>query len=227
MKSLSGESAALKQEVNRINVARAKLTAAILLVLELLMITAALLFELPAPELSMYYMGMYLFFLTAMAGFTAVFTVLGRNPDAHEPGITASGVLFSTLVLAWCGGIALLDQHSSGQIIVYTAAGLCIAAVPVFKLRFSLLVFIPVHVLFLLLLPRFQESRAVVFANMVNSSTFIAISVGISYLRYGKQVTDFRQRKLIREKSLPGLPIVSVSRRNFSHGSDLHRAETA
>ncbi|MCF7945673.1 MAG: GGDEF domain-containing protein [Spirochaetia bacterium] len=197
----SEDKIALQQELNRININRAKITALILLALEFLMIVVAFFRGIPSEKPESYYMTMYLVFIAAMFAYSAVFIVLSRKVETHGRHILAAGISFSILVLAWCGGISLLDQYSSGQIIVYTAASICIAAAPLFNLRTSLLVFLPVHIIFLMLLPHFQPDRDIVFANVINSTTFLCIALGISYMRFNKQVEDYVKEKIIREKT--------------------------
>jgi len=192
---------ALQQELNRINIVRAKITAIILFSLELVVIVAVSLLGIPSADHESYYMTMYVIFLAAMFAYSAVFIILSRTPEGRSFQILASGISFSVFVLAWCAGISLLDQHSSGQIIVYTAAAICIGAVPLFNPFTSLLVFIPVHIVFLLLLPRFQPDPGMVFANIINSTTFVCISLGISYMRFRKQAEDYVKEKIIREKT--------------------------
>lgn len=195
------DTVALTGEINRINIGRAKITAMILFSLEFLVILITLIRLVFSGKIETNYMVMYVSFLAVTGFYSILFTNLAKKVETHGRQILAAGVLFSIFVLAWCAGIALLDQYSSGQIIVYTAASICIAAVPIFKLQTSLLVFVPVHAAFLILLPRFQSDGGIVFANIINSTTFLCIAVGISYMRYKKQVEDFLKEKIIREKT--------------------------
>lgn len=189
--------------INKINIARAKITAATFIVLEIMQLTASYIIKgngfFKKPDI--YYGAMYAFYLLAMIVYLLVFIKLDTNIPGYAGEIRAAGVSFISVILLWCAGISLLDQLSSGQVIVYTVAIICIAVTPIFEPVTLLLVYLTIHALFLALMPYFQKSGGMLFSNYINSSTFLIISWAISYMRYKKQVEDFNNRRIIQEQS--------------------------
>lgn len=103
----------------------------------------------------------------------------------------------------WCAGISLLDQLSSGQVIVYVVAVISIAITPFFKPAVLLIVYLAIHLLFLTVMlatPYFQNS-AHLLSNSTNATTFVIMSWAISCMRYKKQADDFINKKVILEKN--------------------------
>jgi len=110
-------------------------------------------------------------------------------------------ILFSAFLLIWCAGISLLEQTSSGQIIVYTASMITIGAMLDLKPKTSLIIYVSVHTLFLCLLPLFQESEVLCYSHIINSTAFLIVSYSISYIGYKKNTEEFSNKKLLQEKS--------------------------
>jgi len=189
--------------ISKINVARAKITAALIIALEVLMLVVHYLmhrenlFEKPY----IYYGSMYVLLLLFMIGFLAAFMRLGADVAKNSSRIRAVGTLFIGFVLLWCAGISLLDQLSNGQVIVYTIAVISIAIMPVIKPHVLFFVYFVVHVLFLIAMPYFQESKQLIYGNSVNSTAFVVIACAIAYMRYQKQVEDFINKKTILQKN--------------------------
>jgi diguanylate cyclase (GGDEF)-like protein len=148
------------------------------------------------------YAFMYLAMLLMMVAFSFIFRKLGTNISGNVQKILLVGSLFSIFVLAWSAGISLLDQQVNGQVIVYVVALISIAVVPIFQPLLLLLMYLLVHVLFLIYMPEFQPSNALVFANSINSTAFLVISWTISCTRYKKQEELFKNQKLLKTNSL-------------------------
>lgn len=191
------------ESVNKTNITRAKITAAAFIFMEAMMLAVSFgirgkdFFEKPY----IYYGAMYAFLLMAMIVFLFVFIGQGKDIARHRKGIAVSGVFFVGIILSWCAGISLLDQLSSGQIIIYMAAIISVAVAPIYEPVILLLVYAAVHALFVFLLPHFDPSGRIPFGNFINSTTILVISWVISYMRYKKQVEDFSNRKIILDKS--------------------------
>ncbi len=190
--------------VEKINTARAKLMALSSVVIQILVLFASLalkggvLFKKPES----YYFAMCAIFLAVMFLFLLLFIKLERNGAVNRKAITTAEIVLACTVLAWCAGISLLDQLTSGQVIVYTIAVLVVSVVPYFKPVVFLAIYIGVQTAFLILLPYFQKSEGQLYTNYIISTTFIVISWTISYIRYKKQVEDFNLKKLIVEKNI-------------------------
>lgn len=101
----------------------------------------------------------------------------------------------------WCAGISLLDQLSSGQVIVYLVAVISIAITPLYKPLTLFLVYLTVHTLFLIAMSHLQESAQLIYGNSINTTTFVIMSWAISFMRYKKQAEDFNNKKIIISKN--------------------------
>lgn len=190
-------------EINRINVARAKITAITFIILEIMQLVASYIIKgdgfLRKPNI--YYEAMYILLLLVMIVYLLIFVELEKNIPEHSIGIWLAGVSFTSIILFWCAGISLLDQLLSGQIIVYAVAIIAIAVTPIFEPFTLLLLYLIIHALFIVLLPYFQKSSEILFENYINSTTFLIISWAILCMRYKNKVHDFNNRKIIQEKS--------------------------
>ena len=186
--------------VHKYNISRVKATAATFIVLEIVMIIMSLVKnEYQFPDIC--YSGMYVFLLTSMVIYLLVFIKLGKNIAGNSTIIQVGGISFAAVILYWCAGISLLDQYYYGQIIVYVTALLAIAVLPLFSPLVLLSIYVPCQILFVALLPYFQQSSEVLFGNYVNSTTFLVISWVISRMRYLNFVEDFEYTKIIQEKN--------------------------
>lgn len=189
--------------INRINIARAKITSITFIVLEIMLLVVSYIIKENGflKKTDSYYKTMYVFLLVAMIAYLLIFVRLGKNIPEHARNIRVAGISFISVILLWCAGISLLDQLSSGQVIVYTVAIICISVTPYFDPSTLLFVYLPIHILFLVLMPHFQKSSEILFGNYINSTTFLIMSWAISYMRYKKQVEDFNNKKIIQKQS--------------------------
>lgn len=190
--------------VDRINTSRAKITALCFVVAEALVIVVSLIIKAGDyfGRSGLYYMEMHFFRFVIMSVYLLIFLRLGKNVAKYGKAINITGVLFAGTILAWCAGISLLDQQTNRQILVYTVAVMAVAVTPFFKPLLLTGIYAVTHIAFLLLMPHFQKSCEIVYGNYVSSTTFILISLAISYMRYKRLVEEFDNRKLLQEKSL-------------------------
>jgi len=189
--------------ITKINTVRSQITAKAFIVLELIMLTTHFItnmdntFEPP----DTYYVSMYIIMLFAMIVFLLIFIKLGKNVPKHLISIRYTGIFFISFILIWCAGISLLDQLISGQIIVYIVAIIAIAVTPIYEPFLLLLIYLFIHSFFLILMPYFQKSAELLFANSINSITFLIMSWAISYMRYKQWAEDFNNKITLQEKS--------------------------
>ncbi len=191
-----------KTETIAMNVSRVKTTAVTFIILEAIIIAATIIFKkesaLEPPRV--YYLSMYVLLIIAMIVFLSVFSVLKKNISANGR-VLAWGIAFSAFILLWCAGISLLDQKSSGQIIVYAIAVIAVSVVPVFEPVVLSAIYLSVQVVFLILLPSFNQTGVMPFGNTFNSTLIIILSVIISRMRYQSLIRDFINKKTIQEKN--------------------------
>lgn len=189
--------------ISRVNLIRAKITALTFIFLQVCLLFATFItkrgefFKKP----TLYYVSMYIALLLAMIVFFIVFKMLQKNISENLKKIYVGGIFFIVSILIYCAGISLLDQLSSGQIIIYIIATIAVASTPIFEPIALLLIFIVIQVLFMIFLPYFQKSYSMLVANYFNSITLIVISWIIAFMRYKKQIDDFYMQKMLESKN--------------------------
>lgn len=189
--------------VNRVNINIAKVAATTFVILESIMILISYINNKDDffKEPDIYYNGMYVLLFTVMFIYLFIFNKLGRNISGNNTVIWVCIISCACFILYWSAGIALLDQLSYGQIIVYVVALITVSAVPLFPSLTLLFILFSAQVLFIFFMPYFQQSVEILYGNYVNSTSFIAISLVISRIRYKNFVDDFHNKKIIQEKS--------------------------
>lgn len=202
-KILTSETPSNKDEfkayINSINLIRAKYTSIAIFFLEVLALASSFIirgnkfFIKPA----VYYLGMYILMLVVMPIFILLFSLFKKDISAYQRKISVTSTVFAIFVLVWCAFISLIDQFSSGQIIVYTGAVIGIAVVTYFRPVKMLAIFTSVHALFLILLPYFHPGTKGLFGNSLNSTAFVVMAWLISFMRYKSLIEDFNNRKMI------------------------------
>lgn len=161
--------------IYRINIVRAKITAITIVILEAMMllihykINRENLFNAPY----IYYGAMYILMLVVMIAFFGIFTKLGADVARHISSVRFTGIVFIGFILMWCAGISLLDQLSSGQVIVYIVAVISIAITPFFEPVILFSVYLVVHLLFLIAMPYFQEAKQLYFDSGFRNPIFL------------------------------------------------------
>lgn len=189
--------------INRINIVRGKITTIVFILLETMLLSVYFIsnrssfFNKP----DVYYGVMYVLMLLVMIAFLAVFIKMGTDMPKYISSIRFAGIIFISFILIWCAGISLLDQLTSGQVIVYVVAVISIAITPFYEPVVLFLVYLIIHPSFLIAMPYFQESTQLYFGNSLNTTTFVILSWAISCMRYKKQVEDFNNKKIILKKS--------------------------
>ena len=193
----------LQYGINRLNLSRAILTSTTFILLELLMLLMSFLLKdnFPEDQLDWCYGIMYVLMLIIMSFFLFFFLQFQKKTSGNEKRIQVTGILFSIFILTYCAGISIVDQFSSGQIIVYTVAILAVAVAPLFHPWELPLVYGPPHVLFLLILILSRQTIGHTFANCMNSTTVVIIACVISWMRYQNRLLDFQNKKLIQNKN--------------------------
>lgn len=145
--------------INEINLTRGKITAVTFIVIEAaeLVILFTIGKNIFPPRTHIYYATMYTLLILVMVVYLLIFVKLENNISKHETGINVASVSFTIMILFWCEGISLLDQLSSGQIIVYAISIIAIAVTPIFKPITLLLMYLIVHLPFLFFPAIFSE----------------------------------------------------------------------
>ncbi len=131
------------ESVYKVNLDRAKIIAIAFVVLESIQIALSYIikgadfFKKP----NIFYVALYGAILLVMILFYIIFIKLEKKVAENLIKIQIAGISFITIILLWSMGISLLDQLSSGQIIIYNAADFLIEITPSYKPGNLLLVF--------------------------------------------------------------------------------------
>lgn len=189
--------------INRINIVRGKFVAAAFIFIESFLILFFIIIKkqqfFKAPDL--YYGYIYLLILIAMIIYLVIFNKLGKDIPKNETSIICAGITFAIYILLCHAGLSLLDQMSTGQIVVYVVAIISIAVCPIYEPSALLFIYLCAQIPFILLMPHFQKSPNLLYMNYINSSSFLIISWVISLVRYKYQVDIFTNKKIIEEKN--------------------------
>jgi diguanylate cyclase (GGDEF)-like protein len=136
-----------------------------------------------------------------MAVYFAVSFLLEKYlSKAHKTAVVYTCLLSAT-ILGWCAAIALLDQLSAGQMIMYAAALFTVSVFPLLPLPVFLLVCLPVHILFLFLLPGSLSVPDLLFGNIVDTSVCAAVAAVVSWALYRSKCKDIINKYIIQEKN--------------------------
>ena len=190
--------------INRINIERGKATAAAFIFIESFLILFFMLtkrqqfFKVPV----LYYGIIYLLVLIGMIIYLAAFIKLGKNMPKYQTSIIYTGISFALFILFCHAGLSILDQLSSGQIIVYVVAVISVAVCPIYEPSALIIIYFCVHVPFIIFMTYLQKSSNLLYMNYVNSTSFIIVSWVISWMRYKSQVEVFINGKIIEEKNI-------------------------
>lgn len=191
------------ERANKLNISRGKLTALMFMLSEifLLAVTAIIKGAKIWKPPTFYYMEMYLLQFLAMLLFYYFFSKFEKDISRYQKVIQPFGVFFTGFILCWCAGISILDQRSSGQIMVYAIAAIAVAVAPVLHPLIMLSIFLPVQTAFLIMLILVSPYPTLPFGNCVNSSVLVVVAWFIAFMRYKKYMMEFRNEKLIEEKN--------------------------
>lgn len=192
-----------KYEINRIGIYRVKIIAAILIMIELMMLILTFVIEREKSFYTprIYYVIMYAIMLLFGIGYLIIFIKLGKHKKNKEKNIFFFFYLFTIFVLLWNAIISLLDQITYGQITAYFIAIIAVGLISIFEPMPLLLIYFFAQIIFIIFLPYFQKSNSILFGNSVNSSIMIIVSWIIQMLLYKRKVDDFINKKIIEEKN--------------------------
>lgn len=188
--------------INKINVQRAFYTSFALFIMQIIALIVTCLTKgshiLKKPDI--YYFALYIVMLIAMLFFLLIFIRIDKDFAKYGEQIKYYGKFFSSFILLWCASITLLDQNSTGQIMVYSIAIIATGVTPIYRPIILLWEYVITHAIFLLLLYIFYDTHHF-WGNAINTTMFIIISWAISGMRYKKQLDDFNMKKIIEKQN--------------------------
>ena len=110
--------------------------------------------------------------------------------------------LFALCSLSWAMVFSINAQGTSGQITVYVIGITLIVGAVYIKPIAMAIIYLYVNSAFVIILPYFQQSRALVASHEINSLYLIAIAWFISRLLYQNRLKNYVQKKMIEEKNI-------------------------
>ena len=178
------------------NLNRGKIIAAATLVVELFVIVISLVFKKNITSgKDAYYYFMYLIFVVVVSFFLIILIKMEAKPRLGlKARLITYGFLF--FMLSWNMGISVLD----GQITSYIIALLAISIVAIIRPAPMLILYSSVHMIYLVLLLIFGETRNIIFASFINSTIAAVISWTASYILYKNRTKSFINEKEVEDK---------------------------
>ena len=193
----------LAQEIAKKNLARGKVIALILVVIELLVIAASLVFgrtDFLEPPLSYYYM-MYLLMIVFMGTVLITLNIAFKKETVNVKRMNALLYTCAAFVLAWNMIITLLDLSTGGHLYSYFLAMVAIGVIIYLKPKVLLIIYLSVHTAYLFLLPLVLPAGYSASSEYINTSITVVISIFIGIINYRSKVTVFSQQRTIEQKN--------------------------
>lgn len=193
-----------KTEMFKINIYRGNITAVMFIVLELL----SLLLSIAIKKQKIYkypnicYLISYIAMIIVMFFFLSLFKFLSKKDTYKKSTMSTVNLTFPGFILLWSICISLIDQLSSGQVIVYTVTAMAISIAPILEPIDIFIIYFIGQVIFIICLPLFQKSQHLLFGNYLNASTFSIVFFVISRMLYTSKINDFRNKKIIKENNI-------------------------
>ncbi|MDP4153315.1 MAG: diguanylate cyclase [Bacillota bacterium] len=188
-------------EIFKENLIWYKISALILLGFELCVVPFVLILKrwqiFIYPDL--YYWFLYLIITIVLVTAYFILRYLEKNAENNLSRIEMTIFTFTGFMLIWGALISILDMHISGQVIVYIITVLAVAVVPVFQPIYSLVLYLPVHIFLMIMMP-FYCKTSVLFADYINTNILIILCITVARVRYKSKLSDFTNRMIIQEK---------------------------
>lgn len=147
------------------------------------------------------YEGMYFLMILVMTAYQAKIKKFRNNIAEYRTSINIAMISGTSFILLWCAVISILDQSTNGQIIVYVVAIISLAVFPFFKPFTLLLMYLITHSMFIFFMAYLQDSKEILFGNIMNSTLFLIVAWTISRTRYINQIKIFNNGNIIRQKN--------------------------
>lgn len=190
--------------IYRLNVIRAKAILKLLLVVDLALIfyySMLRTVDLDKTPVKYFYM-MSLFMLVLSVLFLLLIYNYGNKVTDNLSKLKVIGFFYIFSILTWCMAVTLLYQLTSGDVAVYITGALAISILSIIHPFKMILLLIPIHSIFLILLPRFQTSSNRLYENAIITTVSIIVSFIISREFYKSKIEDFKIKKSFKEQNI-------------------------
>jgi diguanylate cyclase (GGDEF)-like protein len=194
-------------EISQINIQRGKLVAAIIIGIELILLTISFFSRFVETSFKFdWYTFMYLLMI-AVTSFVWLFLLhlehnIIKQGSFNPKTINLTIISYCTFLVTWGALISLLDQALYGNIVVFLVNMLLGSFI--FYLK-NTQILIPQLIgagVLIIGLPYFQTSSYILIGHYVNISILLVFSWFIARANYANYVQNFLSQKLIEEKSI-------------------------
>lgn len=188
----------------RINLFRNKIVCIFFLFLELIIFLSFIL--IPNKIFFDYISIKHMYFHVVMFIISLIWLIIIKrievSQNTNQKLAFALQFIFISYILFWGGAISIVDQISTGQITVYCVAAMAMAVMPYLKPKWSLIIYMYVHIIFIISLFCVKQSNLLLFTNVFYSSICVVLSLIISTMLFNSELNDFKNKKLIEHKNI-------------------------
>ena len=194
----------LAREIAKSNMARGRIIALALILIELCVIALRLavgiekIFETPY----LYYYIMYILMIVFMVAVLIILEKVSKRKTYSTLRMNALAYACAAFVLAWNMMITLLDLTKSGHLTSYFLALVAISVLIYLKPKVLIIIYLSVHIVYLVLLSFFLPSGHSAQAEYINTSITVVISIFIGFVSYRSKVLVFVQQRTIEQKNI-------------------------
>ncbi len=194
------------QEISWLNVQRGKLFAAIIMVIEFVLLLIMLFYHTDNIRFHyQWYTFMYILMIVVTAMVSIFFSYLEKHRDndtLFAKAIELTTMIYIIFLMTWGAVISLVDQALYGNIVAFIV-NVLFASFMFYKKNAHIFMaqLIASGVLFIGL-PYYQPSRDIIIGHYINISIFLVFAWVMARSNYNNYLQNFMNQKLIEEKSI-------------------------
>ncbi len=185
------------------NILRGKIISNLLIFIELIIITASIIKDpaevFIAPKL--YYHIMYVVFIISTTIALITICLISKYENYSVKVAMVTTYVFLIFIIVWNMFITLMDQRSSGSLLSYFTTIIAASVIIYIKPKVLVIAFSSIQISFMILLPFFLPEGESPFAEYVNSTIAVTVSIFLGYILYQNKANSFAQRKIIEQKN--------------------------
>jgi len=191
-------------KIFKINLVRNKIICIFFIFLELIIFSVYIL--IPNKTFFDYINIKHMYFHAIMLIMSLVWLIIIKKIQASQTinkrSVFAFQFIFISYILFWGGAISIVDQISTGEITIYCVASMSMALMPYLKPKWSLIIYMYIHIIFIACLFCVKQSNLLLFTNVFYSSICVVLSFIISTILFNSKLNDFRNKRLIEHKNI-------------------------
>lgn len=194
-----------KIEISRFNLRRGKIFAALIIAIEITLLLIAFFNQDDKSFKYDWYIPMYILMIVVTAGARLGFSYLEKKMADHSFSIKATDltiIIYIIFLMVWGAAISLIDQALYGNIVVFIVNMLLASYIFYMKSTHILIPQLIAACILFMGLPYFQSSRNILIGHYINVSIFWVFAWFMARTNYTSYVQNFRNQKLIEEKSI-------------------------